>query len=428
MISTCDLAGPGDMPNTGPLIGELQNNGGPTETHALLLGSPAIDARQNGRTATDQRGVVRPQGAASDIGAFEFEPMVADLRLTKTADDASPDVGQIIQFVVTVTNNGPDAASNVEVTDVIDGLFFDVPAAIVGVTQGSYGTLTGIWDVGTLALDGIATLTIDVEVLIAAASQSTVNQAEVTAFDAYDPDSTPNDGAGDDFDSVPIDVNLATDLAVSIFESADPVTAGDPVTYNVTVINNGPVDATGVSLTGSTSVVATLTSLASQTSCSIIGDTFSCDLDVLEVGSELVFAVEVTSEDPGSITASANVSANELDHVPSNNGASESTTVNPASCTIVLSPSYAGGTLTVDVLVGTDVPVTGNLWLTSQSDFISLFSGPLAVTDPPISAVITRAMPPSGKVNLIATLTTPEAGTICSDFKTTGTPLSIKPR
>jgi len=200
------------------------------------------------------------------------------------------------------------------------------------------------------------------------------------------------------------------------------VTAGDPVTYNVTVINNGPVDATGVSLTGSTSVVATLTSLASQTSCSIIGDTFSCDLDVLEVGSELVFAVEVTSEDPGSITASANVSANELDHVPSNNDASESTTVNPASCTIVLSPSYAGGTLTVDVLVGTDVPVTGNLWLTSQSDFISLFSGPLAVTDPPISAVITRAMPPSGKVNLIATLTTSEAGTICSDFKTTGTP------
>lgn len=292
------------MPNTGPLIGELQNNGGPTETHALLLGSPAIDAGQNARTATDQRGVVRPQGAASDIGAFEFEPMVADLRLTKTADDASPDVGQIIQFVVTVTNDGPDAASNVEVTDVIDGLFFDVPAAIVGVTQGSYGTLTGIWDVGTLALDGIATLTIDVEVLIAAASQSTVNQAEVTAFDGYDPDSTPNDGAGDDFDSVPIDVNPATDLAVSIFESADPVTAGDPVTYNVTVINNGPVDATGVGLTGSTSVVATLTSLASQTSCSIIGDTFSCDLDVLEVGSELVFAVEVTSEDPGSITAS----------------------------------------------------------------------------------------------------------------------------
>ena len=81
------------MPNTGPLIGELQNNGGPTETHALLLGSPAIDAGQNGRTATDQRGVVRPQGAASDIGAFEFEPMVADLRLTKTADDASPGGG-----------------------------------------------------------------------------------------------------------------------------------------------------------------------------------------------------------------------------------------------------------------------------------------------------------------------------------------------
>lgn len=98
--------------------------------------------------------------------------------------------------------------------------------------------------------------------------------------------------------------------------------------------------------------------------------------------------------------------------------------MNPASCTIVLSPSYAGGTLTVDVLVGTDVAVTGNLWLASQSDVISLFAGPLAVTSPPVSAIITRAMPPAGRVNLIVTLTTPEAGTICSDFKTvdTGTP------
>ncbi len=51
----------------------LQNNGGDTATHALISGSPAIDAVTDGSSpATDQRGISRPQGAHGDIGAFEF--------------------------------------------------------------------------------------------------------------------------------------------------------------------------------------------------------------------------------------------------------------------------------------------------------------------------------------------------------------------
>lgn len=55
-----------------PNLGPLQNNGGSTETHALLTGSIAIDAG-NSMFSTDQRGVMRPQGAADDIGSFELE-------------------------------------------------------------------------------------------------------------------------------------------------------------------------------------------------------------------------------------------------------------------------------------------------------------------------------------------------------------------
>lgn len=55
-----------------PRLGALGNNGGPTETYALLLGSPAIDnGGDNPASSTDQRGLVRPQGRASDIGAYE---------------------------------------------------------------------------------------------------------------------------------------------------------------------------------------------------------------------------------------------------------------------------------------------------------------------------------------------------------------------
>ncbi len=61
-----------------PMLGPLQDNGGPTLTHALLEGSPAIDAIPvvDCVVDTDQRGVLRPQGDGCDIGSYEVE--VAD--------------------------------------------------------------------------------------------------------------------------------------------------------------------------------------------------------------------------------------------------------------------------------------------------------------------------------------------------------------
>ncbi|MBL1110476.1 CSLREA domain-containing protein [Streptomyces sp. 5-8] len=67
---SCRLTAAGDLPSRTPLIGPLADNGGPTDTAALLPGSPALDAAA-GCPATDQRGVARPQGAACDIGAYE---------------------------------------------------------------------------------------------------------------------------------------------------------------------------------------------------------------------------------------------------------------------------------------------------------------------------------------------------------------------
>ena len=57
-----------------PGLGSLDYYGGPTMTHALLPGSPAIDAAEEAICpATDQRGVARPQGSQCDVGAFELE-------------------------------------------------------------------------------------------------------------------------------------------------------------------------------------------------------------------------------------------------------------------------------------------------------------------------------------------------------------------
>jgi len=69
---TCDFAQPTDQQDINPRLGSLANNGGPTDTRALLSGSPAIDAGANaGCPATDQRVVRRPEGLRCDIGAFE---------------------------------------------------------------------------------------------------------------------------------------------------------------------------------------------------------------------------------------------------------------------------------------------------------------------------------------------------------------------
>jgi hypothetical protein len=73
------LTGPGDQINTDPLLGALQNNGGPTETHALLPGSLAIDAGDPNFTPPpdyDQRGpgFVRVFNGRIDVGSFEVQP------------------------------------------------------------------------------------------------------------------------------------------------------------------------------------------------------------------------------------------------------------------------------------------------------------------------------------------------------------------
>jgi len=72
------LNGPGDQINTDPMLGPLQNNGGPTQTHALLPGSPAIDAGDPNFTPPpyyDQRGPVfwRLRNGRIDSGSFEVQ-------------------------------------------------------------------------------------------------------------------------------------------------------------------------------------------------------------------------------------------------------------------------------------------------------------------------------------------------------------------
>src|SRR6266581_920789 len=98
------LTGPGDQINTDPLLGPLQNNGGPTFTHALLPGSPAINTGDPTFTpppSFDQRGpgFVRVVSGRIDKGSFEVQAapgpqyQIFDIGVVQPGDTASQGFG-----------------------------------------------------------------------------------------------------------------------------------------------------------------------------------------------------------------------------------------------------------------------------------------------------------------------------------------------
>lgn len=90
--------------NADPGLGPLADNGGPTKTMLLLSGSPALDAGQDSAApGSDQRGVVRPLGVRSDIGAVEMRfPTIT----TQPQSQTKP-TGSNVSFTVTAGGEAP---------------------------------------------------------------------------------------------------------------------------------------------------------------------------------------------------------------------------------------------------------------------------------------------------------------------------------
>ncbi len=138
----------------------------------------------------------------------------ADLELEKVVDNAAPAQGSTVTFTLTLTNNGPEDAPGVVVTDLL-------PAGLAFVSatpsQGSYDDTTGLWDVGTIANGAALTLQVSATVT---GSGTITNEAEVTASGYTDPDSDPNDAAGDDYASADITVAVPTTISCGTGSSA----------------------------------------------------------------------------------------------------------------------------------------------------------------------------------------------------------------
>lgn len=163
----------------------------------------------------------------------------ADLVVTNGVSNPVPNEGDTITYTITVTNGGPDAANNVQLTDLLPaGLTYvsDTP------TQGTYNSGTGIWTVGNLANGANANMTLTATVDNGTAGSTINNSASVTASDQGDP------LAGNNSATAGITVQAA-DLAVTNGVSNPIPNEGDSITYTITITNGGPDTATNIQLT-----------------------------------------------------------------------------------------------------------------------------------------------------------------------------------
>jgi uncharacterized repeat protein (TIGR01451 family) len=155
--------------------------------------------------------------------------LIYTMNIAATASNSSPKVGQQFHYTITVTNNGPDAATDVQITDGIPaGLTFNGATA----SQGSYNHSTEVWNVQTLASGASATL--ELFVTPTANLADTTVTKNVTLLNTNDTVSA--------IVSVPEAVNVVLNSTTS---NSSP-SVGEEFNYTVTATNNGPNTATGV--------------------------------------------------------------------------------------------------------------------------------------------------------------------------------------
>ena len=281
-------------------------------------------ADQNDTDSTPDNGV----GTEDDQASATVTPEVADLSITKTVDDNTPDKNQNVVFTIIVTNAGPQAATGVQVTDLL-------PAGLTFVSstqsQGTYASGTGIWTVGTINSAANATLTITATTATIGAK---TNTAQVTDVDQFDSDSTPGNNVGteDDQASSVVTPNVA-DLSITKTVDDNTPNRNQNVNFTITLTNGGPIGATGVTVTdllpaGLTFVSATpsVGSYSNTTGVWTVGSVAS--------GANATLNIVATTAAIGAKTNTAEVSASNQFDADSTPGNSVGTEDDQASATV----------------------------------------------------------------------------------------------
>jgi uncharacterized repeat protein (TIGR01451 family) len=160
----------------------------------------------------------------------------ADLAITKSVDDTQPNIGEQVTFTLIVTNNGPNNATGVVVMDLLPPeLIFNSATP----SQGTYDSITGIWNIGSLNVNQIVTLLL----LVTVDAEGEITNLANVSGNQNDPNLTNNQAI-----SI-LNGQPAADLAIQ--KTADNLMphVGDLVTFTINLYNAGPSNATNVIVT-----------------------------------------------------------------------------------------------------------------------------------------------------------------------------------
>ena len=292
-----------------------------TTPQTLTILATVVSASPRTNTATISAADQFDPIANNNTSGATETPQRADLALTKSVSDPTPNVGEQITFTITLTNSGPSAASGVQLTDLL-------PAGLTLVTddpsQGTYTAGTGLWDVGAVVNVGSATLTITATV---DSPDARTNTATITASDQFDPD-TGNDTAS------ATETPRRADLVMTKAVSDSTPNVGETITYTLTVANSGPDTATGVTVMDLLPTGVTFVSdNASQGAYDEVTGLWT--VGTLAVAATPTLAIMVTVNAPNQIVNTATVDGDQFDPNPGNNTSSTSSDPQAADLSIV---------------------------------------------------------------------------------------------
>lgn len=240
-------------------------------------------------------------------------PPAADLAIVKTANVSNPNYNELVKWTLTVKNNGPDIAHNVEVSDLLpDSLIFDSCNSV------KYDEIAGIWRIGTLGVNKSVRLNIVTRVNSTGVIK---NNASVT-LDEYDYDMSNN------FDDAKINVSSAVDVSVVKSVNVTRPNYNDLVKWTLTVKNNGPDVAHGVKVED---VLPDSLELVSSSSTKCNNLTGIWNIGTLAVNKSVKLSLVCRVKATGKIVNKVNVSSDEFDYDLSNNHAQKAINVASAS-------------------------------------------------------------------------------------------------
>lgn len=163
----------------------------------------------------------------------------ADLSLSKTAYPVPVNAGELLTYTLVISNAGPNAAQNVELSDMLPSGLINPEFAVQG--SSNFIPWTSPYAVGTLAAGGTFTVTIRGTVNPSASNGTLTNTAVVSS-------TTPDPNPDNNTDTTETPVISAADVIVSKTADFSPGLPGQPFSYTITVTNAGPSDARSVTL------------------------------------------------------------------------------------------------------------------------------------------------------------------------------------